>query len=71
MKKNVGGFDRGLRIVVGLVLLGLGYWNQSYWGFVGLVPIVTAAMGWCPAYTLLGFSSCPMKGDSAPDSRVS
>ncbi len=63
MKKNVGGIDRLIRAAVGIVLLALvvalkdesGYW---LWGLLGLVPLGTAAIGWCPPYAIFGISSC-------------
>ena len=63
MKKNVGGIDRAIRAIAGIVLLGLmvvlkdesGYW---LWGLLGLVPLGTAALGWCPPYAIFGISSC-------------
>ncbi|MBL8362939.1 MAG: DUF2892 domain-containing protein [Rubrivivax sp.] len=62
MKSNVGGIDRILRIVLGLVLIGLTLSGTiGVWGWIGLVPLATAAMGFCPLYTVLGFSSCPVK----------
>lgn len=65
MGSNVGAFDRGLRIVVGLVLIGwaLGYvpGSQSNWGWIGVIPLLTALMGFCPAYTILGVSTCGRK----------
>lgn len=61
-KQNVGSIDRVLRIVVGLFLVSLVFWGpQTLWGLVGLVPIVTALAGTCPAYTILGLSTCPAK----------
>jgi hypothetical protein len=62
MKSNVGGIDRVLRIVVGLALIALTLTGTiGVWGWIGLVPLATAAMGFCPLYTVLGFSSCPVK----------
>jgi hypothetical protein len=62
MKTNVGGIDRVLRIVVGLALIALTLTGTiGVWGWIGLVPLATAAMGFCPLYTVLGFSSCPVK----------
>jgi hypothetical protein len=58
MKKNVGGIDRGLRLVAGLALIGWGVYAQNWWGAVGIIPLFTAAIGWCPAYLPLGISSC-------------
>lgn len=62
MKTNVGGIDRVLRIVVGLALIALTLTGAiGLWGWIGLVPLATAALGFCPLYTVLGFSSCPVK----------
>jgi hypothetical protein len=62
MKANVGGIDRVLRIVIGLALIALTFTGAiGAWGWIGLVPLATAAMGFCPLYTVLGFSSCPVK----------
>jgi Protein of unknown function (DUF2892) len=62
MKNNVGGIDRILRIVIGLVLIGLAATGTiGVWGWIGVVPLATGAMGFCPLYTMLGFSSCPVK----------
>ena len=61
-KSNVGGIDRILRIVAGLVLIALTLTGTiGVWGWIGVVPLLTAAMGTCPLYTVLGFSTCPMK----------
>jgi hypothetical protein len=59
MTRNVGSVDRAIRIVAGLALLSLVFVGpKSLWGLVGLVPLGTALMGWCPAYTLLGLRTC-------------
>ena len=58
--KNVGGIDRVLRIAVGLGVLSLVFLGpQSLWGLLGLVPLATGLMGWCPAYNLFGIRTCP------------
>lgn len=60
MKANVGGIDRALRIVLGLVLLCLVVVGpKTLWGLVGLVPLATGLMRFCPVYPLLGVSTCP------------
>ena len=65
MKLNVGGIDRILRIVLGLVLIGLAATGKvGLWGWIGIVPLATAAIGFCPLYTVLGFSSCPVNPKS-------
>ena len=62
MKFNVGTVDRVLRIVVGLVLIGLAATGTvGLWGWIGVVPLATGLFGFCPAYTLLGINTCPMK----------
>jgi Protein of unknown function (DUF2892) len=59
MKSNVGGIDRILRIVVGLVLVGLAASNiVGIWGWIGLVPLATALFKFCPLYSILGFNTC-------------
>lgn len=62
MKTNVGSIDKILRIVVGLALVAAaatGY--LGVWAWIGVVPLVTGLMGWCPAYSLFGMSTCPAK----------
>ena len=59
---NVGGIDRALRIIVGLVLLALIFVGpKTWWGLIGIIPLVTGLFSTCPLYSLLGFSSCPLK----------
>tara|TARA_R110001583_G_scaffold7136_6_gene35497 strand:- start:3461 stop:3676 length:216 start_codon:yes stop_codon:yes gene_type:complete len=57
MKCNVGGIDRKLRIVVGLAIIAAGIYFQSWWGIIGVVALLTGAIGWCPAYYPLGIST--------------
>lgn len=62
MKLNVGGIDRIARIAIGLVLIGLAATGTvGVWGWLGLVPLATGAIGWCPPYAILGFNTCSMK----------
>ncbi|AWJ90773.1 DUF2892 domain-containing protein [Azospirillum baldaniorum] len=62
MPINVGTIDRALRAIVGLVLIALVFVGpQTPWGWIGLVPLLTAVVGFCPAYTLFGVRSCPIK----------
>jgi hypothetical protein len=66
MKFNVGGIDRALRIVLGLALIALAATGTvGVWGWIGVVPLLTGVFKFCPAYTLLGFSSCPMRRGSS------
>ena len=58
MGKNVGSLDRWLRVVVGLVALSMAFVGpKSAWGWLGLVPLVTGLVGYCPLYSLLGWST--------------
>lgn len=60
MKANEGGIDRGVRIAAGLVLVALAATGTvGLWGWIGVVPLATGLIGWCPAYTLLGINTCP------------
>ena len=64
MEHNVGGIDRAVRIVAGLVLLSLLFvleGNARWWGLIGIVPLATGLVRWCPAYSLLGLNSCGTK----------
>ena len=55
VSRNEGTLDRGLRILVGLLLLALVFIGpQTPWGWIGLIPLVTGLVGWCPLYTALG-----------------
>ena len=59
---NVGRIDRVLRVIAGLVLIGLALSGTiGLWGWIGLLPIATGLIGWCPAYTLLGINTCSLK----------
>jgi hypothetical protein len=58
MKTNVGQTERAIRVVVGVVILGVGMFYQSWWGAIGLIPLATGLTGWCPPYALLGISTC-------------
>ena len=62
MQTNEAGWDRGLRVVVGLGLLSMTVVGpQTLWGLVGLLPLVTGLWGHCPLYRVLGVSTCPVK----------
>lgn len=58
MKVNVGSTDRMLRIIAGIVIIALGVYFQSWWGIIGLVPLLTGLFRFCPLYTMLGMNSC-------------
>jgi ABC-type branched-subunit amino acid transport system permease subunit len=62
MTSNVGGIDRILRIVAGLGLIALAATGQiGPWGYVGVIVLATGLFSFCGAYTLFGFSTCPLK----------
>jgi hypothetical protein len=59
MTRNVGSLDRFLRIIVGLGLIALVFVGpKTEWGWIGIIPLVTAFAGFCPAYRLLGMNTC-------------
>ncbi len=61
LAKNVGTLDRIVRIVAGVGLLAIAFTGpKSPWGFLGFIPLLTAFMGSCPLYSVLGISSCPV-----------
>lgn len=65
MKLNVGGIDRVLRIIVGLMLIALAATNTvGLWGYIGIMPLLTGIFRFCPAYGLLGVNTCPLKNQS-------
>ena len=62
MTQNSGGIDKILRIVVGLALIALTVMGVlPVWGYIGIVPLATGLMGWCPLYTVLGINTWPME----------
>jgi hypothetical protein len=58
MKHNVGSIDRIFRMVLGLIIIAWGFFSQNWLGVIGLVPLATAFMRWCPAYLPFGISTC-------------
>lgn len=67
MKQNVGTVDRIIRLLLGIGLIAIVFVGpQTPWGWIGVVPLVTALLGWCPPYQMLGISTCASKdSDSA------
>lgn len=62
MSRNEGMVDRGLRIIVGIVLLALVFVGpKTSWGWIGLVPLLTGLVGTCPIYSVLGINTCPRR----------
>ncbi len=63
MKKNVGSLDRLLRLIVGAVIIVWGVYSESWWGLVGLIPLMTGLLNWCPIYLPFNLSTI-MRGDN-------
>ena len=62
MKANVGSIDRALRVILGLALIGLTFTGTiGAWGWLGIVPLATGLVGWCPPYAMLGLSTCRVR----------
>ena len=63
--RNEGMVDRGLRIVVGLAVLSLAFVGpQTAWGWLGVIPLVTGVVGFCPLYSILGINTCRIRQNS-------
>lgn len=59
MQKNIHPIERLLRIIIGAVIMSLAFWGPSnLWFLLGIIPLMTGLVGWCPAYTLLGIDTC-------------
>ena len=65
MKLNVGSIDHWVRIVLGLTIGAAGFYFKSWFGLIGLVPLVTAFVGWCPLYVVLGISTCKLQSEGS------
>jgi hypothetical protein len=62
MKINEGGLDRILRVLAGLAILSLAFVGpKTPWAYLGLVPLLTGAIGYCPLYSILGLNTCPVR----------
>ncbi len=57
MKKNVGIIDRVIKVILGLVIFAIGYWYQTWWGLIGIIPFVTGILGSCAIYSMFGIST--------------
>lgn len=64
MKKNEANIDRIARIVLGIGLLSIVFVGpQTPFGYIGIIPLVTGLIGWCPLYQVFGFSTCPLHNE--------
>ncbi|MBL8447772.1 MAG: DUF2892 domain-containing protein [Zoogloeaceae bacterium] len=61
MTANVGGIDKIVRILAGIALIAWALMGGPVWAWIGVVPLATGLLGWCPAYTLFGMNTCPIK----------
>ncbi|WP_424944033.1 YgaP family membrane protein [Aliiroseovarius crassostreae] len=61
MTKNIGGIDRIIRIAIGAALIVWALMGGPIWAWIGIVPLATAIIGWCPPYAILGIKTCKMK----------
>ena len=59
--KNAGSIDRGLRVIIGLALVAWAVFGGPVWAWIGVVPLLTGAIGSCPAYSIFGISTCSLK----------
>lgn len=57
MKANVGGIDKILRVAAGIVVIAVGLYFKSWWGAVGLIPLITGLIDWCPLYVPFKWST--------------
>lgn len=62
MKANVGSVDKNIRIVAGVVIIAAGVYFQNWWGAIGIVPLATGLLNFCPAYSLFGLSTKKLIG---------
>lgn len=63
MKKNIGSTDKVLRLIIGILIIVIGLVTKSWWGLIGLIPIATALIGWCPLYVPFGITTCKTKSE--------
>jgi len=69
MKTNIGNIERVIRIVAGLAILSLAFIGPaSPWGYLGIIPLLTGLIGWCPPYALFGISTCGKTGSCCSSS---
>jgi hypothetical protein len=61
MKSNVGETDKVIRIILSVIIAGIGIYYHSWWGIIAIVPLITAFMSFCPVYSLFGMNTCSNK----------
>lgn len=65
MTRNEGNVDRIIRVVLAVVIFAAGLATGSWLGLIGIVPLATGLMGWCPLYSLVGISTCPVNAKAS------
>ncbi len=65
MKRNTGKVDQTIRIIIGIVIISLGIYFKSWWGAIGLIPLITAALGFCPLYEPLKINTYKKEKDKS------
>lgn len=61
MKLNEGNLDRTLRIILGIGIISLVFWGpETAWGYLGVIPLITGVVGFCPLYKIVGLNTCPL-----------
>lgn len=58
MNKNVGGMDKNIRIALGIILLAVAFFGRQNWAYIGIIPLITGLINFCPLYTLFGKNTC-------------
>lgn len=61
MTKNIGDLDRALRVIAGLSILGVGLYLKTWWGLIGVIPLISASIRWCPLYLPFGLNTLRKK----------
>lgn len=70
MTANIGTVDRVIRVVLGLAILAVGYYCKSWWGLIGLLPLLTAIVRFCPAYLPFHLNTCAAKPEQTPPTQT-
>ena len=71
MKNNIGNVERAIRMVVGIILLSfIVIGPKTLWGLIGILPLATGYIGWCPPYALFGISTCKNKSSQKPPKQL-
>ncbi len=58
MQANVGSTEKIIRFIIGFAIIGAGFYYESWWGAIGLIPLITASIGYCPLWSVFGINTC-------------